>query len=175
MVPRTLRASLVAASGRPPDRWTYATAGFWRSDERCHDDMVDDKAIFICVDRLWRFGLCGVSAGRQGFSRDARSREHELRSLAVYGRASVGGHCLDSRFLDGTQLRCRGEWPDTAENQCVFDRCGSRKGVRSQSITNLGQRRMDDVSWGQEVARRLSGRLIWSSASGISRRAFVAS
>jgi hypothetical protein len=33
--------------------------------------------------------------------------------------------------------------------------------MRPQSITDLSQRCMDDVSWGQEVGRRLSGRLIW--------------
>jgi hypothetical protein len=112
---------------------------------------VDDKAIAICVDHLWRFGLRRFSAGRQGFSRDDWNRKSELRALAVYRRASIGGDGLDSRFLDGTQLRCRGQWSNTAEDQHVVDRGRSRKGMRSEDIPDVGQRRVDDVSGGHEI------------------------
>ncbi len=64
---------------------------------------MDDEAISICVDRLWRFGLPGFSGGRQGFSRHDRSgepscahwrstEEHQLRDrldLTVSGRDSI--------------------------------------------------------------------------------------
>jgi hypothetical protein len=39
----------------------------WRSGERCRDDLVDDKAISVCVDHLCRVGLRRLSAGRHGF------------------------------------------------------------------------------------------------------------
>jgi hypothetical protein len=103
MVPRSLRASLLAAFlniDNPIGGLTRQPT--FRVRARCRDDLVHDKAISVCVDHLWRSGLPGLSAGCQGFYRHGRHREHELRSLAVYERASIGGDRLDSRFLDGT-------------------------------------------------------------------------
>jgi hypothetical protein len=36
-------------------------------------------------------------------------RAYDLRPLAVYASASIGGDHLDLRFLDGTQLCCCSE------------------------------------------------------------------
>ncbi len=69
-------------------------------------DLAHDKTSFVCGAGLCRSGLPGLSAGCQGFRRYDRNRAHELRSLAVYARASLRGNRLDLRFLDGTQLRC---------------------------------------------------------------------
>ncbi|MEA2917248.1 MAG: hypothetical protein QOJ15_9329 [Bradyrhizobium sp.] len=47
--------------------------------------------------------VCLVSAqGCQSFRRHDGNRSHELRSLAVYARASIRGNRLDLWFLDGT-------------------------------------------------------------------------
>ena len=115
-------------------------------------DPVHDETIFICGDRVCRSSVPGLSAGCQGFGRYDRHRGNELRSLAVYERASVGGDRLDLRLLDRTQLRCYGERSITGENQYVGDSSRSRKSMRSAHIANISQRRMDDVSWVYEVA-----------------------
>jgi hypothetical protein len=64
--------------------------------------LVHDKTIFICGYRLCRSGVPGLSAGCRSFCRYDRHRGHELRSLAVYERASSGGNRLDLWFLDRT-------------------------------------------------------------------------
>jgi hypothetical protein len=109
--------------------------------------LVHDETIFVSGNRLCRSGVHGLSAGRQGFCRYDRHRGHELRSLAVYERASFGGNRLDLRFLDRTQLRCCGEWSITGKNQYVGDSGRSRKNMRAANITNLSQRRVEHVSW----------------------------
>jgi hypothetical protein len=54
--------------------------------------------------------VCLVSAQDAKVSVDMiGNRGYELRSLAVYARASIRGNRLDLRFLDGTQLRCCGK------------------------------------------------------------------
>jgi hypothetical protein len=130
-----------------------------------------DKAISVCVDRLWRSHLPGLSAGYQDFGRHDWNREHELRSLAVHEGASIGRNRLDSRFLDGTKLRCCGQWPNTAENQYVVDSTGSRRNVCSASGPDFSQRGLDHVSWSYKI-ETMSGRLIWSGVLGRSRRCF---
>jgi hypothetical protein len=98
---------------------------------------VHDETIFVSGNRLCRSGVPGLSAGGQGFCQYDRHRGHELRSLAVYERASLGGDRLDLRFLDRTQLRCCGEWSITGENQYVGDSGRSRKNMRSANIANV--------------------------------------
>ena len=129
--------------GTSPTQWLRLTFGV---GER-HPGLVHVETIFICGDRLCRSGVPGLSAGCQGFCRYDRHREHELRSLAVYERASFGGNRLDLRFLDWTQLRRCGEWSITGENQYVGDSGRGRKNMRSANIANISQRRMDHVSW----------------------------
>src|ERR1700687_143714 len=84
----------------------------WRSRDRLEGHVpfdvtgCDDKTSLICGASLCRSDLPGLGAECQGFSRHDGNRAHELRSLAVYARASIRGNRLDLRFLDGTQLRC---------------------------------------------------------------------
>ena len=81
--------------------------GLIRSDAvQGRSDLAHDKTSFDCGTRLCCSGLPGLSAGCQGFRRHDRNREHELRPLAVYARASAGRNHLDLWFLDRTQLRC---------------------------------------------------------------------
>jgi hypothetical protein len=126
-----------------PSQWLRST--FSVGERR--PGLVHDETIFVSGNRLCRSGVLGLGAGRQGFCRYDRHRGHELRSLAVYERASFGGNRLDLRFLDRTQLRCCGEWSITGKNQYVGDSGRSRKNMRSANIANLGQRRVDHVSW----------------------------
>jgi len=92
--------------------------------------------------------LCLVSAQDE----DAKVSVDMIGILAGYKRASFGGNRLDFRFLDWTQLRCCGEWSITGENQYVGDSGRSRKNMRSANIANVSQRRMDRISWVEEVA-----------------------
>jgi hypothetical protein len=133
--------------GTSPSQWLRLTFGVGEAP-----GLVHDETIFICGDRLCRSAVPGLSAGCQGFCRYDRHRGHELRSLAVYERASFGGNRLDLRFLDWTQLRCCGEWSITGENQYVGDSGRSRKNMRSANIANVSQRRMERISWVEEVA-----------------------
>jgi hypothetical protein len=126
-----------------PSQWLRFTFGV---GER-RPGLVHDETIFVSGSRLCRSGVPGLSAGCQGFCRYDRHRGHELRSLAVYQRASFGGNRLDLRFLDRTQLRCCGEWSIAGENQYVGDSDRSRKNMRSANIANISQRRVDRVSW----------------------------
>jgi hypothetical protein len=135
---------------------------------------VHDEAIFVSGSRLCRSGVPGLSAGGQSFCRYDRHRGYELRSLAIYERASLGGDRLDLRFLDRTQLRCRGQWPNSAEDQHVVDHDGSRKGMRSENIPDVGQRRVDDVSGGHEIGMPVirASHLVRSSGISHSLRGF---
>ena len=91
----------------PPSADQPSRCGLICSDavEGC-PDLAHDKTSFDCGTRLCCSSLPGLSAGCQGFRRHDRNREHELRPLAVYARASVRRNHLDLRFLDRTQLRC---------------------------------------------------------------------
>jgi len=71
----------------------------------------------------------------------------ELRSLAVYARASIRRSRLDLRFLDGTQLRCCSKRSNTGENRRGGDSGRSPKDMRSANVADIGQRRMDHLSW----------------------------
>jgi hypothetical protein len=127
---------------RSSSKWLRMTFGV---GER-RPGPVHDEAIFVSGNRLCRSGVPGLSAGGQSFCRYDRHRGHELRSLAIYERASLGGDRLDLRFLDRTQLRCCGEWSITGENQYVGYSGRSRKNMRSANIANISQRRVDHVS-----------------------------
>ncbi len=140
---RAVTFQMLGRIGTSPSQWLRLTFGV---GER-RPGLVHDETIFICGDRLCRSGVPGLSAGCQDFCRYDRHRGHELRSLAVYERASFGGNRLDLRFLDRTQLRCCGEWSITGKNQYVGDSGRSRKNMRSANIANISQRRMDHVSW----------------------------
>ena len=129
-----------------PDGWTYETADFWRSGEG-RPELAHDKTSFICGAGRCRAGLPGLSAGCQGFRPHDGNRGHELRSLAVYARASIRGSRLDLRFLDGTQLRCCSKRSNTGENRRGGDSGRSRKDMRSANVADIGQRRMDHLSW----------------------------
>ena len=61
------------------------------------------------------------------------------------------GDHLDLRFLDGTQLRCCGERSNTGENRRGGDSERSRKDMCSSNVADISQRRMDHLSWIQEV------------------------
>ena len=60
-------------------------------------DLAHGKTSFICGAGLCRSGLPGLSAGCQGYRRHDGNRGHELRSLAVYARASIRGNRLAAR------------------------------------------------------------------------------
>src|SRR6266478_5560497 len=71
---------------------------------------------------------------------------HELRSLAVYSSASIGGNNLDLWILDGTQLRCRSERTDRDESRHGSGNGRSQENMRSAPVAGIGQRRVDRLS-----------------------------
>src|SRR5689334_12185067 len=110
MVPRSLRG-VIAAFLKLTAQSVNLRDSF-ASGRDAEDDLVHDKPISVCVDHLRRADLLCLSAGCPGFGQHDRNRKHELRSLADNKHAPLGRYRLDSRFLDGTKLRCRGEWPN---------------------------------------------------------------
>jgi hypothetical protein len=121
LVPRSLRVTLRHSSRLTAQSVELRDSLASGREVPERDDLVCDKPISICVDHVWRADLRGLSAGCPGFGRHDRNRKHELRSLADNKHASIGGDRVDSRFLDGTKLRCRGEWPNSTVYQYVVD------------------------------------------------------
>src|SRR3954467_4093786 len=56
---------------------------------------------------------------------------HELRALAVYSSASIGGNNLDLWILDRTQLRCRRKRADRSESRHGSGPGRSQENMRS--------------------------------------------
>ena len=105
--------------------------------------MANGEINFIGGTHLRRFGLRVLGAGGQGFRRHDGNRSHELRSLAVHSRKSIGGNNLDLWFLDRPQLRCRSERPNGDESRHGNGRYRSQENMRSAPVTAIGQRRVD--------------------------------
>ena len=108
--------------------------------------MANDQTGFIGGARLCRSGLPVLRAGCQGFRRHDGNRGHELRALAVYSSASIGGNNLDLWILDGTQLRCRSKRADRIESRYDSGTGRSQEDMRSASVASIGQRRVDRLS-----------------------------
>ena len=108
--------------------------------------MANDQVSFIDGAGLYSSGLPVLSAGCQGFRRHDGNRGHELRALAVYSSASLGGNNLDLWILDGTQLRCRGKRADRVESRHGRGTGRSQENMRSAPVASIGQRRVDRLS-----------------------------
>ena len=105
--------------------------------------MANGEINFIGGTHLRRFGLRVPGAGCQGFRRHDGNRSHELRSLAVHSRKSIGGNNLDLWILDGTQLRCRSKRADRTESRHGSGTGRSQENMRSTPVASIGQRRVD--------------------------------
>ena len=108
--------------------------------------MANGQTSFIGGASLRRSGLPVLSAGCQGFRRHDGNRGHELRALAVYPSASIGGNNLDLWILDGTQLRCRSKRADRIESRHGSGTGRSQENMRSAPVASIGQRRVDRLS-----------------------------
>ena len=108
--------------------------------------MADGQTSSIGGVSLRRSGLRFLSTGCQGFRRHDGNRRHELRSLAVYSRTSIGGNDLGLWFLDGTQLRCRSERTNRDESRHGSGSGRSQENMRSAPVAGIGQRRVDRLS-----------------------------
>ena len=107
--------------------------------------MADDQTGFVGA-HLCRSGQPVLGAGRQGFRQPDGNRGHELRALAVYSSASIGGNNLDLWILDGTQLRCRSKRADSVESRHGSGTGRSQENMRSAPVASIGQRRVDRLS-----------------------------
>ena len=108
--------------------------------------MANGQTSFIGGASLRRSGLPGLSTGCQGFRRHDGNRGDELRSLAVYSSASIGGNNLDLWILDRTQLRCCSERTDRDESRHGSGNARSQENMRSTPVAGIGQRRVDRLS-----------------------------
>jgi hypothetical protein len=116
--------------------------------------LVHDKTSPICGADLCLSVLAGLSAGYQGLRRHGWNRRLELRSLAVHTSASTGGNRLDLWFLDGPQLRCRGERSNPGESRHDIGRGRGGKNMCPANFEYISQRRMGHLSRVQEIDAR---------------------
>jgi len=89
--------------------------------------------------------VCLSSAQDAKVSVDMMGIGHELRALAVYPSASIGGNNLDLWILDGPQLRCRSKRADRVESRHGSGMVKSREHALS-ARREYWQRRVDRLS-----------------------------